>query len=398
MIRRLHVQNFRMLRSCILDFTSARYLAGSAACGKSSVLGALQFVSDIVARGASAATRSLAPSISDLAFDPSRPVAFALELVPSGNDQSVARYELELSKDQAKPARISREQLFVVQSEAMLDEPPPVQQSLFEPDPGEQSIVHDRTPRGWRKVVAKSSEARDYFWDERSDWHSLLRFGADRSALGCLPEDPERFPVSLETRDFLLERVHTIAFDSRILKAPAAPGSPSRLGDNGANLPCAVLELQRKDPAKYARWQAALRMAVPSFIDAAVHERDTDRHLVLEAHFDGSREAPVPSWCLSDSVLRLMALSLLPHQLTGRDELLLTDEPEIGLHPRGVHQAYELLGAIALPAQLLCATSSSLLTGRASREEVLVLRRGDDGGCEVLAGDQLPPKSSWLEG
>ncbi len=397
MIRKFHVQNFRMLRSCSFDLSHALLLTGSAACGKSSVLAAIQFVSDIVGSSASAAARALAPSLMDLAFDPSRPIAFAVELVPSSGSGSCTRYELELCHDDQRVARISREHLFVVANVSMLDEPPPMQQALFEPDPTEHSLIHDRTPRGWRRVVAKSTESRDYFWDERSDWHNMLRFGADRSALGCLPEDAGRFPTALGARDFLRERVSTIAFEIAALRRSAPPGSHARLHSDGSNLPCAVRALKESSPDKFARWQEALRLAVPGFAEASVRERESDRHLVLEAKFDGSRETPVPSWCLSDSLLRLMALTLLPNQLSGTDEMVLIDEPETALHPRGVHLAYELLKSIDLPAQILCATASSLLTGRAEREEVIVLRRGDDGGCEVLVGDDLPPKTSWLE-
>ncbi len=397
MIRKFYVQNFRMLRSCSFELSHARLLTGSAACGKTSVLCALQFVSDIIGRGASAATRSLAPALADLAFDPGRNIAFAVELTPSSGTGACTRYELELCHDDQREARISREHLFVVGDASMFDEPPAAQQALFEPDPAEHSLIHDRTPRGWRRVVAKSTESRDYFWDERSDWHNMLRFGADRSALGCLPEDAGRFPTALAARDFLRERVSTVAFESAALRRSAPPGSPARLHSDGSNLPCAVRALKETAPDKFTRWQDALRLAVPGFAEASVRERESDRHLVLEAKFDGSRESPVPSWCLSDSLLRLMALTLLPNQLSGTDEVVLIDEPETALHPRGVHLAYELLKSIGLPAQILCATASSLLTGRAEREEVVVLRRGDDGGCEVLAGDDLPPKTSWLE-
>ncbi|MBI5534225.1 MAG: hypothetical protein HY898_15990 [Deltaproteobacteria bacterium] len=399
MIRKLHVQNFRMLRASSIELGRFRVLAGPAASGRSTVLGCLQLLCDVVTKGATRAVHDLAPSLEDLCFDPQRPIALAAELVPSQGDQPNVRYEVEIGPDTSgkSDVKVAREQVFVLKSASMFDEPPPAQPALFEAEPGEISIIHDRTPRGWRKVVAKSAEGRDAFWDERTDWHSMLRFGVDRSALGSLPDDPERFPISIAVRDFLREGIRTVALDVDKLRAPCAPGGRSRLALDGSNLPFAMRDLQARNPEAFGKWVAQLKVAVPGLQGVDVRERDTDRYLVLEATFDGAHSRPIPSWCLSDALLRLIALTLVPHHLSGREELYLIDEVEAGLHPRGVHVAFEALSTAPVPTQVVCATSSPMLAGRANRDDVLVLKRAADSAAAVLSGDALPDKPSWLE-
>jgi hypothetical protein len=398
MIRRIHVQNFCMLRAATIELSRFRVLAGPAACGRSTLLGALQFVSDVVTHGASHAVRSRAPALADLCFDASRPIAFAAELVLSEGDQPSVRYELEIGCDGAgQEVKISREQMFVLRSPSLFDEPPPLQPALFEPTPGEQSIIHDKTPRGWHKVVAKSAEGRDTFWDERTDWHSMLRFGVDRSSLGSLPDDPERFPIAISVRDFLRHGIRTVSLDSRKLRAASPPGSPSRLAMDGSNLPLAVRAFEQRDPAAFLAWSERLKLSAPGLLGLQVCERECDKYVVLEGKFEGAHEAAVPQWCLSDALLRTLSLSLLPHHSSGRDEIYLIDEVEAGLHPRGLHAVFETLSAMRAPAQVLCSTSSPTLAGRAGPEIVTVLRRDPEGSTQVLAGEALPDKSSWFE-
>jgi len=398
MIRRIHVQNFCMLRAATVELSRFRVLAGPAACGRSTLLGALQFVSDVVAHGASSAVRTRAPELADLCFDPSRPIALAVEIVLSQGEPVNVRHELEIGREgPGQDVRILREQMFVLRSSSLFDEPPPVQPALFEPAPGEQSIIHDKAPRGWRKVVAKSAEGRDTFWDERTDWHSMLRFGVDRSSLGSLPDDPERFPIAISVRDFLRHGIRTVALDSRKLAAPSPPGTPSRLALDGSNLPLAVRAFGQRDPTAFDAWIEHLKRSTPGLIGLQVRERESDRYMVLEATFEGAREAPVPQWRLSDALLRTIALTLAPHHLAARDEIYLIDEVEACLHPRGVHVVFEALSAMPAPAQVVCSTSSPALAGRTERENVTILRRGPDAATQVLTGEELPDKTSWFE-
>lgn len=82
MIERLEVLNFRMLRANSVELRPFQVLVGQNATGKSTLLGALQFVGDLLSVGVRSAVERLAPSFFDLCFDRQRPIALALELSP----------------------------------------------------------------------------------------------------------------------------------------------------------------------------------------------------------------------------------------------------------------------------------------------------------------------------
>jgi predicted ATPase len=399
MIRKLVLQNFKMLRECAVSFGPFQLLVGPGASGKSSLLDALLLTSDVVAHGASEAVQARASRLDELCFDPARPIAIAVELLSPKPALPCARYEIELVADPAVATRvrIAREQLFIVARPELLDEPPPVQPTLFGIEPGESSLLHDKTPRGWRKAVAKSAEAKDYFWDEGTDWHNMFRFGPDRCALGSLPEDVDRFPASIAVRDLLRKRLKKLALCNAQLRAPSPPVRCTRLEADGAGLPCAVRELQQRDASLFERWLDRIRFAAPGLLSLQVRERTEDKYLVLEAMFQG-RSDPVPSWLLSDETLRVMALTLLAEQSTADSgSVWLIDEPEIGLGPRAIHVAFEALSSDQRGCQVICATSSPMLAARAKRDDVVVLRRSTDGSAVVTRGMEAGEKPSWFE-
>jgi hypothetical protein len=80
MIQLLQTKNFRMLRSNSVALQPFQVLVGQNASGKSTFLGALQFLGDVLKGGASFAVERLAPSFYDLCFDMAEPISLAIEM------------------------------------------------------------------------------------------------------------------------------------------------------------------------------------------------------------------------------------------------------------------------------------------------------------------------------
>ncbi len=398
MIRKIAIQNFKMLRDCAVDLARMQLVVGPCACGKSTLLDAVHFVSDVVAHGVCKAVASRASRLEELSFDPQRPITIALEILPAQTPAPCARYELEVGRDPHADgaARVVREQVFIVGRPELFAEPPPLQPSLFGTEPGETSLLHDKTPRGWRKAVAKSHEGKDSFWDEKTDGHNMFRFGADRSALGSLPEDNDRFPASIALREQLRAGVRPIQLRDRALREPSGPRGARRIQNDGAGLPLAVRALHDTDPARFSAWLERVRLVTPGLVAIGTRERQDDRFTLLEARFEG-RDGVVPQWLLSSETLRVMALALLMDDATdGSAPILLLDQPESGLGPRSIHVLFDLLASVER-GQVLCATSSPQLASRGAGEQVIVLRRAADGSACAACGTEVPDKPSWFE-
>lgn len=393
MIRTIEASNFRMMRANRVSLGRFHVLVGPNASGKTTFLDALQFVSDVVERGVRQAVADRSPNFHDLCFTPERPIGMAVELdVPSGSEgRAVLRHEIEVGIVDDRGLRVLRENLFV-RPEA---DDGGHQRSLFG-DYATEQVVKSSTPRRWRKVVGKTPEGRDYFQDEKTSWNNVFRFGDDRSAVGSMPEDPDRFPLALAARRVLREGVRRLALDPRRLAATAPPGGRPVLGLDGSNLPYVVRDLRDRDPRLFQDWVRHVSSAVGGLKDVDVLVRDDDRHLVLRAQFEGSHEQPVPSWLLSDGTLRLMALTVLSYASTAeREEAYLVEEPENGLHPLAIQAAFSAISSPLSGHQWLCATHSPVFLAHVGLDDVLVFRRDRQGYSIVRHGDEVPELAGW---
>jgi energy-coupling factor transporter ATP-binding protein EcfA2 len=392
MIQLLQAKNFRMLRSNSVALQPFQVLVGQNATGKSTLLGALQLIGDVLGSGVRFAVERVAPSFYDLCFDPAQPVALAVQLsIPgAGGEARLLRYEIEIGIDVNSELRVLQENLFILPEEGG-GEPEP---SLF----GEEffTLIHPAVPRHWRKVVSKTKEGRDYFRDEKTEWNNVFRFGLDRAALGSLPEDPERFPLSIAARNALRGGIRTLQLEAPQLRSTSPPGSSSKMELDGSNLPHVVRAFAQRDSVLFDQWVQHVATAIEGLEAIKVREREEDRHLVLEAWFRGQHREAVPSWLLSDGTLRLMALTLLSYAATEDDlDTYLIEEPENGLHPLAIQVVYETLSQPPSNAQVLCATHSPIFLAQADLEHALVFRRAAEGYAVVRRAPEIPELQAW---
>lgn len=390
-----------MLAANRVALESFHVLVGPNASGKTTFLDALQFLADLLEAGVEEAVASRAPSFLDLCFDSEKPISIAVEVNATepvahaskrekSETTSRLRYEVQVGIHPDDGLRVLRENLFILpQGEYE------IQPSLFGFGWGSE-VIHDKTPSAWRKVVSKTAEGKDYFRDERTEWNNVFRFGLDRAALGSIPEDPNRFPLSISTRNLLREGIRTLVLDARRMRDPAPPGMKARMALDGSNLPYVARALKARDKVLFDQWVSHLSTAIEGLESVGVHERPEDKYLVLQAQFLGMHTEPVPSWMLSDGTLRLMALTLLSYAaLPEVPEIYLIEEPENGLHPLAVQGAFEVLGDPPQNMQIFCATHSPVFLAHVQLDEALVFRRSPEGFAIVRHGGEVPELEKW---
>ncbi len=393
MITRLEVKNYRMLRANSVSLPPFSVLVGKNATGKSTLLGVLRFVSELVRGGVAEALAGAlerdAPNFAELCFDPRLPIEIALELAIS---ERLVRYELRIGPGSEDQVVIQREQLWIRTTESGADKAA-LQLSLWTSDQIE--VVHHKMPSGWRKVMEKNESGKDYFQDERTNWNNVFKFGPTRAALGAIPEDETRFPLALRVRDLLRDGVITVELDSAKLRQPSVPRSPPRLVPDGSNLARAVQALRASDPVAYQDWVASARTAVEGLDEVDVWERPEDKKMILRASFGGHHHEPVPSWLLSDGTLRLLALSLLSYTDGERGAVMCIEEPENGLHPLAMQAVHSALSQPPPGGQILVATHSPVFLAQVSLDQALVFRRQGDGSAQVLRGPEVKELREW---
>lgn len=89
---------------------------------------------------------------------------------------------------------------------------------------------------------------------------------------------------------------------------------------------------------------------------------------------------------LSDGTLRILALTLLP--FLGEEVmpgLLVTEEPENGIHPRAIETVVQSLGSL-YDSQVWVSTQSPQVLAHTDLSDVLVARIEGDGSVSVVPG------------
>ena len=405
MIVRIEVLNYRCLRYVVQSLDSFQVLIGPNASGKSTFLDVVAFLADQTREreGVASAVAERAPDVHDLCWMRS---GGSFELVVEASiPESVRRrngvhtrlrYEVKVGlHHHTKELGLLVENLWL-RPEVFSGDGPAQRKTLF-PMPPEPPLAvvkapGKKSPAGWRLVLRKVTESgNDYFRSETSDWNSLFRLGPRRSALANLPEDEDKFPVSIWFRRLLLEGTQRLALNSAAMRRASPPGSPRRFLPDGSNLPWVVRDLEENSPQCLKEWVDHLRTAVPDLRTIRTVERPEDRHRHLVLDYDTGLSAP--SWLVSDGTLRMLALTILAY-IPNLEGIYLVEEPENGIHPRAVETVLQSLSSV-YSAQVLLATHSPVILSLTKPEQVLCFGRTTQGATDIVRGSEHPRLREW---
>jgi len=413
MIARVEALNYCCLRYVSQEVMPFNVLVGPNGSGKSTFFDVLALLRDFLRGGAEAATllgpdprtpRGRASRVEELFFrGRGEQFELAVELdIPerlrgrTRNGQfDRARYEVAIGVSQNTRELVVAAETFWLKSRSVRRkredgtlfplEPPAPATLLTAPGP-------KHSPPGWRKVVNKLPESgNDYFRSETTNFNMPFKSGPLRSSLANLPEDPDRFPVALWARELLVSGVHKLALNVSALRRPCSPSLPTTFSPDGSNLARVVAQLKESDSRAFDAWLSHVRVVLRDVTNIEVVARPEDNHLYLRVHHkDGDA---IPSWLLSDGTLRLFVLTLLPYLGAG-DRVYLIEEPENGVHPTAIEAIYDALSAV-FGSQVLLATHSPLVLGRAEPRDLLCFTRSDEGAAVVVRGDEHPRLADW---
>ncbi len=409
MIQRIEALGYRSLRYVSRSVEGFQVLVGPNASGKSSFLDVVAFLGDMLRGGVDRAVEGdpglgIPMRASDFQhlvwLRKGDRIELAVELaIPSrvrerlGNSKwNLIRYEVAIGGN--KGLDLVTENLWLRPGNPAGEKP--VQKELFpSPEKPPGSIVRphrSKSPKGWRKVVSRGSEPGSvYFYSETTQWNNPFKLAPEKTGLANLPEDPEKFPAAIWARNLLMEGVRRIALSSQAMRYPSPPARAKGFLPDGSNLPWVIHELEERHPERLRQWVEHLKEAIPGLVGVTTREREEDRHRYLVLRFENGLQAP--SWLVSHGTLRLMALTLLAYapMVSG---VYLIEEPENGIHPRAVENAFQSLSSV-YEAQVLAATHSPILLSLAEPRQILCFARDREGATDVVRGDEHPALRAW---
>jgi predicted ATPase len=149
------------------------------------------------------------------------------------------------------------------------------------------------------------------------------------------------------------------------------------LRDDAGNLAAYLYMLQQTQERYYKRIVATIQQIAPFFRDfALVPSRLNQKQIALEWK-ERSSDMIFGAHQLSDGTLRMMALVTLLLQ-PEIPELIIIDEPELGLHPYAISVLASLLRSISSQRQIIISTQSVTLIDHFDIDNLIVADRKDD--------------------
>ncbi|MGO8736890.1 MAG: AAA family ATPase [Terriglobia bacterium] len=145
------------------------------------------------------------------------------------------------------------------------------------------------------------------------------------------------------------------------------------LKDDGGNLAPFLYRLQQQYPKYYARISETIRLILPFF---AEFELKPEFGRVLLAWRERGTDRVFTASQAADGMLRIMALvALLQQPESDLPDVVILDEPELGLHPYAIEVLAGLIRSASQHAQVILATQSVSLVDRFTPEDIVVVNR-----------------------
>ena len=278
--------------------------------------------------------------------------------------------------------------------------------------PRMEATVTMRTGQGrndYRFALAHAHPDRFIFTDEafrfsregfdtRADWqplgsgHTEAKIVEAAQSIGSVDFNPTTARVLVNLlRSCSVYQFHDTSDGSNFKQRWDAEDN-SYLRSHGGNLAAILLRLEREDIRRFEMICRHVGRVLPVFDRFQIEESYGKVLLRWKARWT---DKTIGAHLTSDGSLRFFALTTLlnlpPEMLP---DVLLLDEPELGLHPSAVALVGDMIKALSNERQVIVATQSPLLVDGFSLEEVIVLELRD-GRTEVLQPDE-DEYQQWL--
>lgn len=216
-----------------------------------------------------------------------------------------------------------------------------------------------------------------------ADWQEIKKSGHTEAMITEVTED-NPLGVNPMTARVLRARLrgcsayqfHDTSHDSRMKKSWDLEDHHYLRAD-GANLAAVLLFLEREDEARFNDICECISLAMPVFDRFDIREQHGNGKVLLRWKIR-EMDKTIGAHLTSDGSLRLFALvTLLNLPVAMLPEVLLIDEPELGLHPAAVGMIGEMIKVLSSERQIITATQSPLLVDEFRLDEIFVLELRD---------------------
>ncbi len=345
MIERIHINNFKSIRSLELDMCPLNVLIGANGAGKSNFISFFKLVNQI---GEGRLQDYIArQNIDDLLYFGRKTSNFIHGFLDFDNTNA---YSFDLRPGVDEGAYLERETKFYNRS---------------------------KTERSSKKYESWSK------WTEEGNKESYLIDDKNWGAYRTL-----RY-----LRSFKIYHFHDTS-DSSKMKQPCKLEDNVSLREDGSNLAAFLYLLRETDLIAYRRIEATISSIAPFFDRFNLKPRSLRPDEILLEWEEKGTDVYRSVHHFSDGTLRFIALVTLLLQ-PNLPPTILIDEPELGLHPFAINQLAGLLRKAAHRSQVILSTQSVNLVNNFEPEDIIAVdREGMDSVFRRLDSSSL---ETWLD-
>ena len=250
------------------------------------------------------------------------------------------------------------------------------------------------TPAGGRLVF--SSETTGFFGRD-SYAHTFLGSGHAESLLNDVDEartDTFAAHVRKAIAGWRVYHFHDTSATAPLRQAHSLRDNLLLKPDAG-NLSAFLRRLRERYPNNYRQIVETVRLAAPFFGDF-VYRKEIGDSIELEWFHADDPDTVLGPRQLSDGTLRFICLStLLLQPVELQPELILIDEPELGLHPAALTLLAEMFQHAGDSRQVVASTQSADLVSELEPEDVVVVDRRE--GASTFTRLDRDDLSEWLK-
>jgi len=222
----LEALNYRCLKYVNQPLKPFHVLIGPNASGKTTFLDVIAFLGDLVSNGLDDAISERTHNFIDLVWGRTEgSIEIAIEakvpeklLLKSNTHYNIIRYEIKVGIDNGENAILAEKALLKIKQPEKY-----IQRYLF-PTLVEtpHTIITPKAKKNTRTVINKVYGGNDNYYSEvYSDagkgWAPAFKLGLRKSALGNLPEDESKFPITTWLKRFLAEGVQKFVLNSMLI-------------------------------------------------------------------------------------------------------------------------------------------------------------------------------------
>lgn len=343
-LHKIHIQGFKSIRDQELEFGPLNVFIGGNGAGKSNLVGVFNFLHQVSEQRLQTYTGEAGGANAILHFGRKHTEKLSLEIeFRSGANANIYAFELIPT--------------------------------------AEDRFLFEREATYYRDTVKYPSPYSDDIWSG----HTEARVSDSKRRIASY--------VTGHLDSYRIYHFHDTSPSSAV-KQTCDMGDNRFLRANAGNLAAFLYRLQERKPDHFENIEDTVRQAAPFFSRFKLEPSALNPEKIrLEWEEKGS-DTYFNAAALSDGTLRFICLATLLLQPSLPD-LVLIDEPELGLHPAAIQVLAGLLQSAATRTQLIVATQSVTLINQLLPEHVWVVERED--GASVFHNLKSADMSSWLE-